>query len=71
MIKQKLDYKKMVEMIDELVNTDFCADMEMKQLPKSKPYTKEEITKMVHIIGDVYAISHCLTCSACNVKFRK
>lgn len=59
----------MVEDIDELVNNDFCAEMELKSIPNSRPYTKKEVEEMVHIIGKVYSISHCITCTACGRKF--
>lgn len=68
--KDKLDYKKMVKDILHLVDTDFAADMDMRCLPNSKPYTQEEADKMAGIIGQVYSISHCLFCTACQSKYK-
>ena len=69
MVKTTLDYKKMVDEIDDLVETDFCFDMELKQLPKSKPITKKEALEMVKILGQIYMISHCNTCKACQGRY--
>ena len=66
---KKLDYKKMVEDIDNLVETDFHAEMELKQLPDSKRYTQAEAKEMQHTIGKVYLISHCIHCRACQGKY--
>jgi hypothetical protein len=65
----KLDYKKMVNEISNLVDTDFCFDMDCRALPHAKPYTQEEADKMAGIIGQVYMISHCIYCSACQGKY--
>ena len=66
---KKLNYKKMVEDICKLVETDFHADMELRHLPDSEPYTQEETRKMQDTIGKVYLISHCISCTACQVKY--
>lgn len=61
----------MIEDINELVQTDFAFDMDCHALPNSKPFTQEEASQMAHIIGKVYSIAHCNTCTACNGKYRK
>lgn len=66
----KLDYKKMVKDIYKLVGTDFAMDMDMKCLPHSKPYTQEEANKMAGIIGQIFSISHCYYCTACQGKYK-
>ena len=67
----KLNYKKIVEGILLLVETDFHSAMELKQMPGSKPYTQKEAKEMDNIIGRVYLIAHCLHCEACQKKYIK
>jgi len=64
-----IDSIKDVEEIDELVNNDFGQDMELKQMPNSKPYTQKEAREMAQIISLVYSKSHCITCEACQRKY--
>lgn len=64
-----LNYKKMVKDIYKLVGTDFAMDMDRKCLPHSNPYTQEEANKMAGIIGQIYFISHCYYCKACQGKY--
>ena len=66
-----MNYKQMVRDINELVDNDFCFDMDCHNLPHSKPITQEEAMQMVGIIGNVYRISHCIHCTACGGKYRK
>jgi hypothetical protein len=66
----KLDYKRMVKEIDELVNTDFGEHMSWKLMPHSNPYTQEETEQMATILGQVYMISHCIhCCKSCQKKY--
>ena len=65
----KLDLKRMIKEIDSLVENDFCADMEMKLIFKSKAYTQKEAKEMADIISSVYSISHCIHCEACAKKY--
>lgn len=65
----KLNYKKIAEDVNDLVQTDFVFDMDCKQIPGSKDYTQEEAVKMANLIGRIYSISHCVTCTACNSKY--
>ena len=66
-----LNYKKMVEDIDDLVESDFCLDMDCKNLPGSEPVTQKEAREMIRIIGEVYSIAHCIHCEACRDKYLK
>jgi len=66
---KKLDYKKMIRCIDDLVNNDFGSEMEFKILPRSKPYTQEEAKKMSRIISKIYSIAHCISCETCAQKY--
>ena len=68
-MKKKLDYKKMVDDIDELVETDFCFDMDSKAIHPEDPFTHEESTKMRDILMRVYSVAHCNTCNACQGKY--
>jgi hypothetical protein len=65
-----MNYKKMVEDIDNLVQNDFCTDVFLKMLPDSKQYTQKEAKKMAETLSRVYSISHCLTCEACGAKYK-
>lgn len=65
----ELDYKKMVEDIAALVETDFMFEMDCKNLPNSEPITTEEAMEMVKVLGNVYTISHSITCEACQGKY--
>ena len=67
----KLNYKKMIKDINDLVDTDFGAEMEMKELPKSKPFTQKEAKKMARIIAKVYIISHQIYCKAHGIVYLK
>ncbi len=60
-----LEHYKMLEDIRNLVETDFCEDMQSIQ----RKYTQKEADKMSDIIGKVYLIAHCLTCFSCQVKY--
>lgn len=70
----KLDYKKMLEDINRLVQTDFCSAMELNLLPNTKTgrmteFTQDEAIAMVAVISQVYMIAHCTTCEACQHKY--
>jgi hypothetical protein len=43
----------------------------MKLLPNAKKYTQAEAKKMADIIGRIYGVAHCLTCTACQTKYLK
>jgi hypothetical protein len=66
----KLDYKKMVEDINKLAETDFCFDMELKEMPNSEPYTQQEAKRMSDLLGRIYLISHCIHCEACQRNYK-
>ena len=66
----KMNYRKMLEDINNLVDTDFCAEMEMKTLPKSGSYTQMEAEEMSKLLAKVYSISHCLYCQSCRRKLK-
>lgn len=69
-----LDYKRMVEEIDKLVNTDFGEDMNFKANilvnGKYREITQEEAREMANIIGQVYLISHAIDCENCGKKYK-
>lgn len=69
-MKMKLDYKKMVEEIDNLVETDFCMEMACKATHPEEPYTHEESTQMRDILMEIYQIAHCRNCNACQGKYK-
>lgn len=66
----------MMQEICQLVNNDFCFEMECKLIPveteqgsESKTYTQGEARQMAYLLGRVYSISHCLTCTSCRTKY--
>lgn len=65
----KLNYKKMLSEIDKLTNNDWCAEMEMRLLPRSGGYTQKEAKRMAKLLSRVYSISHCIRCEACQRKY--
>lgn len=66
-----VNYKRMVKDIDNLVNNDWCAEMEMTyKMPGAKPITQEDAIEMLDTILKVYSISHQRTCSAHGAKYR-
>jgi len=65
--KKPLDFEKMIDDIDTLVNTDFVADMEMRSYRGATgKYTQEESKKMAQLLTKTYWIAHCNTCTSCN-----
>jgi hypothetical protein len=65
---EKLDYSKMVDDILEIIDTDFCMDMECKI--EEKEYSQSEAETMARIISAVYKIAHCSYSNACNRKYQ-
>ena len=65
-----MNYKKMVQDINKLVDNDFSFDMELKLIPNNKKYTQEESLEMANLISKVFGISHCLTCEGCGIKYK-
>ena len=65
----KLNYKKMIKEVDKIMQTDFMFDMDYKRMPDQKPFTQEEAEKMCDELMNIYSISHCVHCTACNNKY--
>lgn len=64
-----MKYKLMLQDIKELVESDFCSDMECKvYLHPEKPekITQEEAKRMVDILTEIYKIAHTVSCTACR-----
>jgi hypothetical protein len=61
----------MIEDIGKLVETDFCASMEMMTLCNKNYYTFADSKKMARLLARVYSIAHCTHCSACQKKYLK
>jgi len=71
-VEEKIDTVKMLEDIDELVNTDFGEDMEGKAvLDHQKPFTQKEAKQMATLLANVYSISHGIHCTSCGRKYLK
>lgn len=66
----KLNHLKMLEEIDDLVETDFCFNMDLKTMPRSKKFTQKEAHEMAQLLERIYLIAHCIHCSACNSKYK-
>lgn len=67
--KSKMNYLKMLDDINELVDTDFVHDMELRMVDGSS-YTKEEAHEMETLLSKVYLISHAIRCKSCGSKYR-
>ena len=65
-----LDYEKMLEKIDALVNNDMGFDVTSKT-SDTPTWTQEEAEWMAKTIGDIYSIAHCIHCRACSPKYEK
>lgn len=65
----KLDYLKMLQDINALVESDWAFNMECNLLPNAKPFTQEEAKEMIDIIGKVYLIAHSTECASCQTKY--
>ena len=67
----ELDYEKMAREIDDIVESDFIADMECKLRlhEKSDIYTQEEAQEMSFLLSKIYSIAHCVDCFACGEKY--
>lgn len=66
---KKLDHYRMLQEITALVETNFCADMEMRSV--GGKYTHKESLEMSNLLGKVYLIAHCIHCHACQTKYLK
>lgn len=65
---RKLNYKKMLEEIDALVNNDWGFDIDCHSLPHSKPFTQAEAKEMARVLMKIYTISHGIDC-VCGNKY--
>lgn len=68
--KMKPNNKHLLSQIDDLVNTDFCNDMEFK-IYSEKPYTQHEAQQMAKLLALVYGLSHQLHRKACRGRTNK
>jgi hypothetical protein len=66
---KNLNYLKMLKKIDDLVETDFCFDMECHQLPNAQKFSQKEAMQMSKIISSIYSIAHCIHCQSCQIKY--
>jgi hypothetical protein len=69
-MKTTLDYKKMLEDINSLVDNDWRLDIDSRFLPDSKSFTQKEAVEMAIVLMKIYQISHGIRCSACNRKYQ-
>lgn len=67
-ITKQLILKELLQNICDLVETDFCADMETLTLPSAREYTQKEAQQMAKILAEVYHYAHQIHCSACGHK---
>jgi len=61
----------MLKDINQLVDTDYMFEMELKRLPHSKPISQKDARKVIDLLGKVYLISHAIDCGACQRKYIK
>jgi predicted methyltransferase len=70
---KKINYKKMLKAIDEIVNNDWGFEMiDMKHDFNSKDkdkylnFTQAEAIEMSKALAKIYRISHTISCEACR-----
>ena len=67
----KLDTERMVREIDKIVNSDWGFEMvDCRRMPDSKPFTQKEAEEMSDALGEIYRIAHCISCKACQSKYK-
>ena len=64
----KLDYKRMIEVVDELTSGDALEDYEWKAAT-NKPFTQSEALHMAILLTRIYSVAHCVHCTACQTKY--
>lgn len=62
-------HTRYLEQICKLVETDFCAEMDLKTFSEIK-FTQKEAKEMADIIGAVYMIAHRIHCKACSANHK-
>lgn len=68
-MKPKLDLESMLKKINDLVENNFCTEMEVKSLSEPSKYTQKEARDMAQMLAEVYSISHAVHCSECAKKY--
>lgn len=63
-----LDHIYLLKKINDIVETDFCSEMELLILPNSREYTQEESKKMAEKLALVYLYAHQIHCKGHNNK---
>lgn len=77
MVPRKLDYKKMLEDINDIVNggdsgdwgfsvTDDMVDL---QTGKLRQFSQKQAEEMSEALSSVYMIAHAVSCTACGTKY--
>jgi hypothetical protein len=64
-----LDYKAMVEDIDELVSNDWGFDVDCLSMYPYQEIPQKMAWEMQKVLMKVYTISHCRACVACGGKY--
>lgn len=67
-MEKSIILKELLQNICNLVENDFCADMETLLLPNTREYTQEEAKEMAKLLARVYSYAHQMHCSACGHK---
>ena len=65
--RYKMKKEELLEKICTLVETDFCADMELRTMPNDGKYpeiTQEEAREMAKLLASVYHYAHQIHCGA-------
>jgi succinate dehydrogenase/fumarate reductase-like Fe-S protein len=66
----KLDYKRMLQEINDLLQSDFVFDMSCRLASEPPVFSPEEAEQMASLLGRLYSISHCISCTSCNGKYQ-
>ena len=57
---------ELLEAVLELVEDDFCYDMDCRLIRPDPEFTQNESRKMAEKLGRIYSIAHRKHCKACN-----
>lgn len=68
--KKRLDLERMVREIDAIVNSDWGSDINFHDLQPKEKWSQKVAQEMADALMNIYSISHCITCEACQVKYR-
>jgi succinate dehydrogenase/fumarate reductase-like Fe-S protein len=61
----------MIQDIQKILESDWAFEMIDVKLANKKRYTQKEAKELASALEKIYAISHCISCELCQVKYKK